>query len=306
MQGVTVGRGGGDRIQPWGSEYTVPRPTRKGTTAMKIALLALGVLAALVLVAGFGLRIRPAPFAPYSQPGGSIPRVPLPAGLPAPVERYYRTLYGDSVPLITSAVITGRGTMRPAGPVDIPVRFRFTHQAGQSYRHYFEATFFGASFLRVNEHFLDGHGRLEFPEFMGGVTAGANVDQGANLALWAEASWFPALWATDERVRWEAVDDQTALLSVPFGNTRETFVVRFDPETGLMTLMESMRFRGVTDTKKILWLNEVVAWAAVDGQRMGVTGAVTWFDQRTPWTTLTVESVVFNSDVADYVRQTGP
>ena len=30
----------------------------------------------------------------------------LPAGLPAPVERFYRTLYGDRIPVITSAVIT--------------------------------------------------------------------------------------------------------------------------------------------------------------------------------------------------------
>ncbi len=161
-------------------------------------------------------------------------------------------------------------------------------------------------FLRVNEHFLDVHARLEFPAFTGGVVESPQTDQGANLALWAEASWFPSLWLTDARVRWEAVGAQTALLSVPFGAAREVFVVRFDPETGLMTLMESMRFRGAADTKKILWLNEAVAWGEVGGQRLGITGAVTWFDQRTPWTTLTVESAVFNADVADYARQSGP
>jgi hypothetical protein len=257
-------------------------------------------------VGWLGLKVRPAPFAPFSQPATPPLRVPLPAGLPASVERYYRTLYGSEVPLISSAVITGRGTMRPAGPVEIPVRFRFVHQAGRSYRHYFEATFFGMPFLRVNEHFLDGHARLAFPAFMGGVIESRQTDQGANLALWAEASWFPAIWVTDKRVRWEAVDDQTALLSVPFGDQRETFVVRFDPETGLIKLMESMRYRGAADTKKILWLNELVAWGEVDAQLMGVTGAVTWFDQRTPWTTLTVESVVLNSDVAEYVQQSGP
>jgi hypothetical protein len=273
---------------------------------MKFVLIALGVVAAVALVAWLGLKIRPAPFAAYDRPAGPMTRVPLPAGLPAPVERFYRTLYGDDVPVITSAVITGRATMRPAGPVAMPMRFRFTHEAGQNYRHYFEATFFGVPFLRVNEHFLDGHGRLEFPEFMGGVTEGPNVDQGANLALWAEASWFPSIWITDERASWSPIDDETALLSVPFGDALERFVVRFDPQTGLSTLMESMRFRGTTDAKKILWLNESVAWGEVDGQLMINTGAVTWFDQRTPWAKLTVESAVFNSDVAQYVRQSGP
>jgi hypothetical protein len=91
-------------------------------------------------------------------------------------------------------------------------------------------------FLRVSEDFLDGHRRLEFSEFLGGVTEGSNMDQVANLALWAEASWFPSIWVTDERVSWEMVDEETALLNVPFGDTRETFVVRFDLKTRLMTL----------------------------------------------------------------------
>jgi hypothetical protein len=273
---------------------------------MKYFLIVLGVIVVFVLVVWLGLLVRPAPFAAYPRPAGPVTRVPLPAGLPAPVERYYRTLYGDQVPLITSVVLTGRATMRPAGPLDIPARFRFTHQAGQNYRHYFEATFFGFPFLRINEHFLDGRGQLEFPAFMGGVTQGPNVDQGGHLALWAEASWFPSLWVTDPHVRWEPVDAETALLSVPIGEAGEYFVVRFDPATGLITLMESMRFRGTTDAKKILWLNEVVAWGQLDGQLTGVTGAVTWFDQRQPWATFTVESVVFNSDVTQYVRQSGP
>jgi hypothetical protein len=33
--------------------------------------------------------------------------MPLPDGLPAPVERFYRQVYGDDVPRIESAVITG-------------------------------------------------------------------------------------------------------------------------------------------------------------------------------------------------------
>jgi hypothetical protein len=59
----------------------------------------------------------------------NIKTIPLPEGLPQPVERYYRVVYGDEIPVITSAVLTGHATLRPFGPVFLPARFRFTHLA---------------------------------------------------------------------------------------------------------------------------------------------------------------------------------
>jgi hypothetical protein len=139
----------------------------------------------LIVVGRLGWRRQPAPFDPLPQPGGAMETMPLPADLPAPVARFYQHLYGDEVPLIESAVISGRVWIRPMDNLTFPARFRFTHEAGQNYRHYIEATFFGLPILRVNEHFLDGRGRLELP--FGVVENESKVDQGANLALWAES-----------------------------------------------------------------------------------------------------------------------
>jgi hypothetical protein len=33
------------------------------------------------------------------------------------------------------------------------------------------------------------------------------------------------------------------------------------------------------------------------------TGAVTWFDQGKPWAVFTVEDLVFNVDVQEYIRE---
>ena len=71
---------------------------------MKIVL---GVLIALVVLVGIGwlgLRIKPKPFAAYPEQTPELQTVPLPEGLPAPVERYFQQLYGDEIPVITSAV----------------------------------------------------------------------------------------------------------------------------------------------------------------------------------------------------------
>jgi hypothetical protein len=84
----------------------------------------------------------------------------LPAGVPEPVARYYRVTCGEQIPVIESAVISGRAKMRIGG-ISFPARFRFTHEAGRNYRHYIEAAVLGIPVMKVNEHYLDGNFRLK-------------------------------------------------------------------------------------------------------------------------------------------------
>lgn len=266
-----------------------------------IFLIIGGVFVAVLLVGWLGLKIAPKPFPRFSQQMPTLETVPLPKGLPAPVERYYRKIYGERVPRITSAVITGRMQLRPYAGITFPGRFRMTHEAGKGYRHYLEATWFGLPVMKVNEWYLDGHGRLELPF---GVSEGPEIDQGANLGLWAESLWLPALLVTDPRVHWEPVDAQTALLVVPFGEEQERFVVRFDPQTSDLYLMESMRYKSGS-AQKTLWINLTLETRTVNGYTIGAVGAVTWLDDGKPWAIFTVEDVVYNADVSAYIRARG-
>lgn len=265
-----------------------------------------GFLTGLATLGGLGLRVRPRPFPPYPPAAGTPGTVPLPAGLPAPVDRFYRQTYGERLPVITSAVISGRATLRPVpgGPA-FPARFRFIHEAGHQYRHYIEATWFGLPLLRVNEAYLGGVSRQEMPWPMPSSVGDPRGAQGANLGMWSETIWMPSVYLTDPRVRWTAVDGETALLSVPFGARRETYVVRFDPATGRPALLESMRYQGPGSRQKTLWINQNRSWADFGGVTLPREGAAIWLDQGRPWAVFTAEEVVYNVDVRESVRRRG-
>jgi hypothetical protein len=219
------------------------------------------------------------------------------------VERYFRAVAGERVPLIRSAVLTGRARLRLSG-LPFPARFRFVHEAGRGYRHYIECTWFGAPVMRVNEAFLDGHARLDLP--FGTVAGEPKVDEAANLALWGEAIWFPSLLATDLRVRWEPIGETTARLVVPSTAADGSFTVEFDAGSGLLRSMEAPRYRSAADEARIPWRLEPLGWREFHGLRIPSPAAVTWLDQARPWAVFAVEDAAYNADVSEYLRAPGP
>ncbi len=44
----------------------------------------------------------------------------------------------------------------------------------------------------------------------------------------------------------------------------------------------------------------------LNGQLTNTIGAAIWMDDGKPWAVFTVEDIVFNVDVKEYIRQKGP
>lgn len=264
---------------------TQPAPNPAPGWQRHRALLTIaGSILAAVGLGAIGTHMQPAALPLIGQPPGAIETVPLPEGLPAPVARFYQQTYGDRIPLIHSAVISGRGTLQLFG-INLPMRFRFTHFAGQSYRHYIETTLFGLPVLKVNEYYVNDQERMVLPS--GVQEHNPKLDQGGNLGMWAESlEWLPAILLTDPRVQWLPIDDETALLVVPFGNEQERFVVRFDPNSRIR-YWEVMRYKN-GEGEKTLWVN----------------GA--WFDDGHPWATFEHDEIVYNVPVDTSLDANGP
>ena len=269
----------------------------------KIIFILLSTLTAIAGALWLGLKVKPKPFASRPEQTPELDAVELPANLPPPVVKFYEVIMGDRLPVIESAILTGRAELRFGG-ITFPARWRFTHVAGQDYRHYIEATIFGYPILKVNEWYLDGHSRLELP--FGVVENEPKVDMAANLGLWAESLWLPSIYLTDHRVRWQAVDETTARLIVPFGKDEDSFTVTFDSETGLIVTMEAMRYKDATAEEKTLWINKALVWESFHGTLIPALATVTWQDEGTPWLIATLEEVVYNADLSEYVRASGP
>jgi hypothetical protein len=270
------------------------------SNAFRGAILSGLMLIPLLLV--WGLRIQPQPFGAFPQSSQPLTAVSLPTDLPAPVARYYQAIMPEEVPVIETAVISGRGTLRFMG-ITFPTRLRFTHDAGQGYRHYIEATLFGFPVLKVNERYLDGQGRMELP--VGVIENEPKVNMSANLGLWGESIWLPSIFITDSRVRWQAIDDNSARLIVPFEDGEDTFTAVFDPETGLLVSMEALRYKDATITEKTPWLLEPLTWDTYHGVLIPSRSQVTWADEGTPWLIVEVEDIAFNVNVSSYIRAKG-
>jgi len=270
--------------------------------AFRGALIDLVYLVILFVV--FGLRVQPAPFPAYTAAlAYPAETAPIPEGLPEPVERFYRLTYPDGrVPVYHTAVISGRGTLRIMG-VTFPSRYRFIHKTGYDYRHYFESTFYGLPVFKVNEHYLDGRGRLELP--FGVVENDLAVDSAANQGLWAEMNVYPAAYLTDPRVRWEAVDEVTARLYIPWQAGEQVFRFHFDPQTGRVLSLDTMRHRDA-QSGLIQWTAGGILVPARNGHPAKEILTATWADEGTPWLMLETEDMAYNTDVSDYIRQTGP
>lgn len=247
---------------------------------MSFLVIIILVAISIILLIFIGLNIKPKSYVKIDYAEPELDYQDLPQELPAPVEKFYKLTYGEKIPVIKTATLSGRGTMDLG--IKVPIRFRFTHESGRNFRHDIDLTFFGIPIFKAYETYIDGVGEAKTP---GGIDKGEGFEQGSNVSLWMETlTWFPAALLTDNRVKWESFDDDSAALTVPYKDKEQKYLIRFNSETGKPQYSEAMKYNS-QKKKEMFW----------------VSG--TWFEDGKPWIELNVEDVKFNLDVVKQIRE---
>lgn len=262
--------------------------------ALIVALLIAGWLGLQVKARAFPVIVAPPP--PAS--------VPIPADLPEPVQRFARAIFGDSLPVVKSAMVIGRGALSPFG-LPLPSRFRFYYDAASSsHYHVIESTWFTLPFMRIHERNLAGHVMLDLG-IIGKVNDQPKTNRAGIQGYWSEVfAWVPSIVLTDSRVRWEAVDVTTVRLYLPGLDDTEAFTLYFDPQTGLMTEMDTLRYQSEERPDRWRWHNRALEWGMVNGLHVLTRAETQWNDAK-PWAKWEIEQVVLNVDVSARMAQFG-
>lgn len=204
--------------------------------------------------------------------------------LPAPVQRYFRTVLKDKQPIVlaVSAEHSGAFNMSETGEQWRPfvsTQRVITQRPGFDWEGRI-AMMPGLS-VRVHDAYIAGEGILHASLFglvsLENLRGTLEVAQGELMRFLAEAAWYPTALLPSQGVQWEAVDDKSAKATLKDGETTVTMLFRFN-EDGLI---ESVRAeaRGRTVAGKVIptpWEGRWSDYEIRDGMLIPLEGEVAW------------------------------
>ena len=222
-------------------------------------------------------------------------------GLPAPVQRYFRTVLTHGQPIITAVTIDIAGTfnMSPAGEQWKP----FTSRQRVSTRRpgfLWDASiqFLPGVAVRVADSYIAGRGQLhatvEGLLTIADMRGEGEIARGELMRWFAEAAWYPTALLPSQGVRWESLDDHSAYATVVDGPLSLTLLFRFN-EAGLIGSFRAEARGGMVGKAMVMapwegnWSNYQlrdrvqvpfsgeVAWMRPEGRRPYFIGTVTAF-----------------------------
>ncbi len=205
-------------------------------------------------------------------------------GLPAPVERYFRTVLRDGQPLIRRAQLRQRGQFLVRPTPDgwrpfVATETFVTNPAGFVW----DARIQMAPGLpvRVRDGFVAGRGSMHASVLavwsLAAVENTADVAAGALHRYLAEAVWLPTALLPTHGVTWSPIDDRHARASISAGNTTVSLDFAFGADGRVESVFTASRMRDVKGRAiPTPWRGRFTRYEQRDGMEIPIEGEVEW------------------------------
>jgi hypothetical protein len=202
-------------------------------------------------------------------------------GLPAPVQRFFRTALKNGQAIVAAAKLSQQGQFNLSKTEAKWSPFTAT-QLAMTQRPGFDwdARIQMAPGLNVFVHdtYLLGEGNLH-ASLLGLFTLAKmhgtpELNQGELLRFLAEAAWYPTALLPSQGVRWEALDDTSARATLTDGETTVSLVFQFNAEGAIATMRAEARYRDKLTAMP--WGGRFWDYSVRNGMLIPLEGEVGW------------------------------
>lgn len=215
------------------------------------------------------------------------------AGLPAPVQRYFRHVLREGQPYL-------RGLrLRHGGQFKTDLAKDWIAIAGEQYVTAAPPGFIWqgtTSQFIVRDEYVAGRGNLTV-RLLGALPivrgAGPHYDLGELQRWLSESPWLPTNLLPSEQVAWTALDDQSAHLTLTFGGITAALLVRFNEQNEIEEC-ETQRYFG--DAQLLPWVGHFRRYQARHGVLIPTEAEASWVvdGQRRPYARFIVQELEYD------------
>lgn len=215
------------------------------------------------------------------------------AGLPTPVQRYFRHV------LTASQSCPRSLRLRHTGWFKTDLEKSWLAIEGEQYISAEPAGFIWQGTTRwftARDEYGAGHGRLTV-RLLGAVPVvrghGPHYDQGELLRWLAECAWLPTRLLPGPGIAWTAINDHAAHITCTPAGQAVTLVVRFNEQDEIAEC-ETLRYFG--DTTQLPWIGRFAQYQRRQGLLVPLVAEVSWVQdgQRKPYARFTVQTLEYD------------
>jgi hypothetical protein len=205
-------------------------------------------------------------------------------GLPAPVQKYLRSVLKDGQPKLKSGQFSTEGTFLLDADKDKWVPFAATQlftANPPAFDWNARMPMMPGMNVYVQDAYAKGEGILHAALFglidLANLRGTADVAQGELMRYLAEAVWMPTALLPSQNLRWEAIDDDKARAVLTDGAVSVPLEFRFNAEGLVESIFSPARTRTVgKELVPAPWQGRFWNYQIRDGMRVPTEGEIEW------------------------------